>query len=259
MAQTPGDGRDYGLDELHALVGGNMTKYIVYKHTAPNGKCYIGMTSQTLERRSRAGRGYEGCTAFYNAIVKYGWDNFKHEILEAGLTYDQACERERFHIKACHSLTTEWGYNLATGGNASKVMPEETRLKISRTLNGRIGKPLSDEAKRKISEARRGKKMPPRGEEYRKKLSAALSGRKFSPEHCANISKAKSGAATSGKNNSHPRAVLCVETGIVFDTIKEAGDFIGGSSKNIISCCRGRLKTSGGYHWRYADEGVSNL
>jgi hypothetical protein len=36
-------------------------------------------------------------------------------------------------------------------------------------------------------------------------------------------------------------------------TIKEAGVFIGGSPKNIVSCCRGRLKTSGGYHWEYVD------
>ena len=233
-----------------------MTEYIFYKHTAPNGKCYVGMTCQTLERRARDGRGYEGCTAFYNAILKYGWDNFKHEILESGLTYDEACEKERFYINKHHSLTTEWGYNLATGGNANKVMPEESREKISQTLTGRKRQPLTEEVRRKISEAHRGKKMAPRSEDYRKRLSAALTGRKFTPEHCANISKAKSGPATSGKNNSHPRAVLCVETGVVFDTIKEAGEFKGGSSKNIISCCRGRLRTSGGYHWRYADEEV---
>ncbi len=231
-------------------------EYIVYKHTAPNGKCYIGMTCHTMERRARGGRGYVGCEAFYRAILKYGWDNFIHEILESGLTYEEACERERFHIQKHHSLTTEWGYNLQTGGGANTTVSEETKRRISRKLTGRKGTPHTAESKQKLSEARRGKKMPPRSEEYRKKLSASLTGRKFTPEHCANISKAKSGEATSGKNNSHPRAVLCVETGVIFDTVKEAGEFKGGSSKNIISCCRGRLKTSGGYHWRYADEEV---
>ena len=41
--------------------------YIVYKHTAPNGKSYIGMTCRTMERRARGGKGYEGCPAFYGA------------------------------------------------------------------------------------------------------------------------------------------------------------------------------------------------
>lgn len=230
-----------------------MTNYIVYKHTAPNGKCYIGMTCQTLERRARDGHGYTECTAFYNAILKYGWDNFKHEILEYGLTYDEACEKERFYINEYHSLTTEWGYNLATGGNTNKVMSEESKQKISRKLTGRKGTPHTPESKLKISIANKGKKHPPMSDESRKKLSEALKGRVFTPEHRANISKGKSGPATSGRNNSHPRAVLCVETGVVFDTIKEAGEFTGGSSKNIIACCRGRLITSGGYHWQYVD------
>lgn len=233
-----------------------MTEYVVYKHTAPNGKCYVGMTSQSLERRARDGRAYAECTAFYNAILKYGWGNFEHEVLASGLTYDEACEKERFYISECHSLTTEWGYNLATGGNVNKVMSEESRRKISQTLTGRKRVPHTPETKLKISVANRGKKQPPRCDEYRKKLSDSLKGRVFTPEHRANISKAKTGSATSGKNNSHPRSVLCVETGIVFDTIKEAGEFTGGSSKNIISCCRGRLKTSGGYHWQYVDKEV---
>ena len=234
-------------------------EYIVYKHTAPNGKCYIGMTCQPMERRARKGRGYLGCEAFYGAILKYGWDNFTHEVLASGLSYDSACELERFFIKHYHSLTTENGYNLASGGNASTKMPEETKQKISKALTGRKGTPHTPESKRKLSEARLGKKMPPRSEEYRKKLSAALTGREFTAEHRAKISKAKSGESTSGIKNSHPRAVLCIETGVVFDTVKEAGEFKGGSSKNIIACCRGRLKTSGGYHWRYVDEEAIHL
>ena len=231
--------------------------YIVYRHTSPSGKCYIGMTCQTMERRARGGgRAYSGCTAFYKAIQKYGWDNFTHEVLESGLSYDEACEKERYYITLFRSLTSERGYNLETGGGANTTVNEETKKKISEKLTGRKGTPHTPESRRKLSEARRGKKMPPRSEEYRRKMSLALTGRKFTPEHRANISKSKSGAATSGKNNSHPRAVLCVETGVIFDTIKEAGDFTGGSSKNIISCCRGRLNTSGGYHWRYADEEV---
>lgn len=57
-------------------------KWIVYKHTSPSNKSYIGSTYQPLEDRSgRDGIGYKQNTEFYNDIQKYGWENFKHEIL----------------------------------------------------------------------------------------------------------------------------------------------------------------------------------
>mgnify|MGYP002658749408 CR=1 FL=1 len=60
-----------------------MMSYCVYKHTNKiNGKVYIGQSSNIKERWSRKGTCYKGCTYFYNAIQKYGWDNFEHIILK---------------------------------------------------------------------------------------------------------------------------------------------------------------------------------
>lgn len=228
--------------------------YIVYKHTSPNGKSYIGLTCQTMERRARGGLGYLECTAFYNAIQKYGWDNFAHEVLESDLSFEQACERERYYIALFKTLTSENGYNLENGGRVNCRVSEETRAKISESLTGRKRGPASNETKRKISVAHTGMKMPPRSEEHCKKLSVSLTGRAFSEEHCRNISLGKQGTQ-AGKNNPRARGVLCVETGVVFDTVKDAAAFVAGSPKNIIHACAGRLKTSGGYHWKYIDEG----
>ena len=47
-----------------------------------NNKVYIGQTIQSPEERWKNGNGYKGCYYFYNAIQKYGWDNFEHIILE---------------------------------------------------------------------------------------------------------------------------------------------------------------------------------
>lgn len=91
--------------------------YLIYKHTAPNGKCYIGMTKQTIERRSQNGEGYNTQRLFYNAIKKYGWDNFKHEVLEDGLTHDEACEKEIYYIDKYKSNIREYGYNVTSGGD----------------------------------------------------------------------------------------------------------------------------------------------
>ena len=60
-----------------------MRKYKVYKHTFPNGKIYIGITSKkNVKRRwGNGGSGYKDQTYMRNAINKYGWENVKHEIL----------------------------------------------------------------------------------------------------------------------------------------------------------------------------------
>ena len=55
--------------------------YCVYVHTNKfNGKKYVGQTCQKPEVRfGKNGSGYVGSRVFYNAILKYGWDNFYHE------------------------------------------------------------------------------------------------------------------------------------------------------------------------------------
>ena len=51
-------------------------------HTSPSNKKYIGITSLKPEYRWNKGNGYKTQTVFYRAIQKYGWDNFKHEIID---------------------------------------------------------------------------------------------------------------------------------------------------------------------------------
>lgn len=49
------------------------------------------------------------------------------------------------------------------------------------------------------------------------------------------------------------RKVQCVETGQIFDSIKEAQNFVGVKGARISNVCRQRrgAKTCAGYHWRY--------
>lgn len=91
-------------------------KYTVYKHTnKANGKVYIGITKQEVERRWQNGHGYAG-TYFGNAIEKYGWDGFEHEVWFSGLTKEMACSMEQAMIAAHHSNEREHGYNVSIGG-----------------------------------------------------------------------------------------------------------------------------------------------
>lgn len=61
-----------------------MRRWTVYRHVSPSGKVYIGITSRSVKTRWRKdGSGYKSDSSItiWNAIKKYGWDNFKHEIL----------------------------------------------------------------------------------------------------------------------------------------------------------------------------------
>lgn len=70
--------------------------WTVYAHIAPNGKMYVGITSQKPENRWRNGlSGYNSNDHFCNAIRKYGWENFQHEIIASGLTIEEASNMEK--------------------------------------------------------------------------------------------------------------------------------------------------------------------
>lgn len=67
-----------------------MNKYKIYMYeNIINHKKYIGQTYTSLEQRAgKNGIKYKNCTCFYNAIQKYGWDNFQSYILEENLSLD---------------------------------------------------------------------------------------------------------------------------------------------------------------------------
>lgn len=56
----------------------------------------------------------------------------------------------------------------------------------------------------------------------------------------------------TGSEAFNTRKVLCVETGQVFSTVKEAQAWLGKGC--VCDCARGRSKTAGGYHWQYVDD-----
>ena len=48
-----------------------------------------------------------------------------------------------------------------------------------------------------------------------------------------------------------PKKVLCVETGVIYESLAEARRQTG--AKNISACCLNGRNKSGGYHWKYVD------
>ena len=117
-----------------------MKQFCVYIHTSPSNKVYIGITSmEPPEKRFNNGRGYGRRTVFGKAIKKYGWDNFKHEILLSGLTEIEAKNKEQELIKQYDSTNREYGYNMSLGGDGTPGVKksEDQRKAISRRLRCR--------------------------------------------------------------------------------------------------------------------------
>ena len=233
--------------------------YTVYKHTAPNGKVYIGITRRKLEERWEAGKGYKSNSLFYKAILKYGWANIKHEVIKSGLTKEEAEIAEIYYISLYNSTNPQKGYNLREGGSTASFS-EQTREKQRAS---HIGKKLPEEQKKKISAAMKGRKVS-RGNlghkhsaETKKKMSEARIGITLSQETREKISRNKKGQ-NKGSKNIRAASVINLTTGEKFDCITDATKKYKICHSCISNACRGKTKTAGGFRWKYWTEGGLN-
>ena len=99
-------------------------KYSVYIHILPKAvsgydhdKYYVGMTGMKINERWNNGKSYKCSVYFNNAIKKYGWKNFEHEVIASHLTKEEAKDFEILMISKLDSTNPEYGYNLLKGGN----------------------------------------------------------------------------------------------------------------------------------------------
>ena len=157
---------------------------IIYKITNKiNGKMYIGQTIRTLSHRKNGHyTNYKNNvhTKLYDAMRKYGWDNFEFEPICSCLNIDVLNKMETFFIK--YYNTIENGYNMYEGGDNNSMFNsaiKEKHLKRMRSL----------ETRQKISISM--KKLRSKNgfsEETRKKISSKLMGNKHFLGHKRTLS-----------------------------------------------------------------------
>lgn len=193
-------------------------KYVVYVHrNKANGKRYIGITNNTSKRWYGNGKHYDGCPRFFNAIKKYGWDSFTHEIIESGLTLEEASQRERYYIAKYRTTEKTNGYNVTEGGQNAPTM---------------LGKHHSEETKQKMRQAALGRRV---SEEQKRKHSEYMKGKLV------------------GAKNHKSKAVRCVTTGEVFESQRIAAQKKGVQQAKICLCCQGKRSHTHGLKWEYVE------
>jgi group I intron endonuclease len=134
-----------------------MAGAIVYVHTAPNGKRYVGQTSRGDSRWHdhvrQASLGSD--TAFHRAIRKYGADAFTREVLERMTTEAGAKRAEQLWIARLETRVPQ-GYNLTDGGDGrtgkGRVFSQAHREALARA---HVGKTDSAETRLRKSAAQR--------------------------------------------------------------------------------------------------------
>lgn len=254
-------------------------KFSLYKHTSPSNKVYIGITSLKPQYRWNNGNGYKEQVTFYNAIKKYSWDNFKHEILFENLTKEEAKLMEQMYIALYDATNRQRGYNRDLGGC---VPTKDSRRKIGE----RMKYLWTDEKYRKghieklkgvwdrpgyrqyMSNVHKGqvpskkhrdtakemcKKRWQQNEEYRNKMLNIHKGRKNSLETKLKMSESAKKIAKENPDIIKKRAeskykkVICLNTKQVFNSIKEAGEWtkLKTAKSNIGACCKGTRRYCG--------------
>lgn len=215
-----------------------MNSFVVYVHTSPSGKKYVGITRRAVCQRWQNGRGYIGNQKFYRAILKYGWDNFTHEIVASKLSESEALELEEKLIEEYDSFNN--GYNQTSGGEKQVCCSSALRK-----MKDKLAVPVSQYTKdgiwitdyESLSDAAKGI-----GRKYTG-ISGCLSGRY---KTCGGFMWAYKGAgAPIYKKNTRKNQyrVAQIEKGTmrvlrVFETAQIASQITGVPYGSIYEACR---------------------
>lgn len=223
-------------------------KWSLYRHTSPSGKVYIGITSMPAKTRwGKNGSGYRKQPYFYNAILKYGWDNIKHEVLFSNLSEEEAKHLEQSLV----SLYKEQGiaYNTADGGGVGtkgyKWTEEQLSRKVIRDMKGKNNPNYGNHKTAGENNFMYGKTHT---EDARRKIALAATGRTHKMPDSLR--------AKLLKIHSKPVVQLDFNNNIVakFNSSAAAAKFYGkgaSTANHIAECCKGKRKKCLNYKWIY--------
>lgn len=219
----------------------------IYKYTSPSGKSYIGQTIDSLYKRAGGpnGKRYKTCPIFYKAIQKYGFKNFKVEIL-ATVSQNQLNDAERKYIEIFNTQIPN-GYNVSNGGDAQGTKKVYQYDSITGTFLTEF--PSVMDAAKTIAREPQG-------------IVDCTHGRKLTcGGYCWSLQKLKKypiyeKTEITEYSTDKKRVQMFDLNGQLlqtFSSITDAANYCGGERSAIRRCCRHELKTHKGYKWECSE------
>ena len=129
------------------------------------------------------------------------------------------------------------------------------------------GVPKSEATKKAMSDAKKG---VPLSEDHKKAIGKAHKGVPLSEEHKKAVSEALKGVSRGPMSEAHKKAISGAMKGVnakkvlqltksgefirEWPSLREAERELGIAQSSICSCCNGKLKSAGGYVWKYPED-----
>ena len=197
-----------------------------------NGKLYVGQTIYDLEKRFREHKhaSLTKKTYLYNAINKYGFENFTIDEIDKASSLEELNNKEIYWINKLNTLMPN-GYNMVKGGNGVKGYKhtKKTKLLLKNKSKGNTnakGKHnISLSSKDKMIKAHKGKQS-----KFKNKHHTLEAKNKISIKHC--------------------KPVMCIETNKIYSSSLEASKELN-ITNHIGNCCNGKRKTCNGFHFKW--------
>lgn len=128
---------DISIGDAYKLLD-DEPKFIVYDHTSPSGKSYIGKTKFTIRRRwkDHVSKSINSpTTIFHKALKKYSPSTWKHSVLRVCETEAESflCEKEYISLRGENNI-----YNQTMGGEGGSglvVVKDKEGLSFSVNIN----------------------------------------------------------------------------------------------------------------------------
>ena len=194
-----------------------------------NNKMYAGYTGQKPSTRWKKGSAYSFNAALTADIKLYGWDMFITDVVAENVDEETARNFEYFLIRFYDLQNPSKGYNLDSGGFFGAK---------DRTLT-----PEQIQHQRELAKASYNA-----NDEYRRARARE-----------ATLGTHRTDAEKKNLSQKLGKKVLCIETGEIYSSTREAQRQTGIPHNSISRACSGTRCTAGKLHWEYLNDAKNIL
>jgi group I intron endonuclease len=214
-----------------------MVKIGIYKITNPNGRIYIGQSTNILLRWGKYKKLHcKDQPSLYNSLLKYGVENHTFDIVEECII--ELLDKREIYWGEYYDVLSNKHLNNRLGRGFGSYDSDEVKLKKSLCHKGRSNywlkdKTLSEEHKNKISKSKSGKKQ------NRTKIRKDKG--RIKTDHIEGVIKAKS--------------IPIIQYDLNMNFIQEwpsgatAAKNLGLNQSNIHNAYNGKTKSCGNFIW----------